>query len=166
MRTSFLYCVLIIVVISACNSVREKPVEENSAIVVEMNDRPYLMLNLTNGNKVNVHELEEKSVIVLFQPDCDHCQHEAEDIEKNIRAFEGYQIFFVSSHPMEIIEKFAVDYKLSAHPSVHFAQASVDDILKKFGPVQTPSIYVYTKGGTLKKSFNGQTDVQSIINVL
>jgi peroxiredoxin len=159
------YCGLMSLLFAAC-AVKEKPVEENAAIIVEMNERPSMILNLANGNKTNIHDIEEKSVIILFQPDCDHCQHEAEDIEKNISAFEGYQLFFVSSYPMEMIQKFAADYKLAVHPSIHFAQASVNDILNKFRPTSAPAIYIYSKGGKLKKSFSGQTDVKLIINEL
>jgi peroxiredoxin len=163
-----LFFVALTLIASAC-AVKEKHDVVSEAISeneVEKNDRPSMFVKLANGNRFNLHDLEEKSVLVLFHPDCDHCQHEAEQIEKNLTAFDGYQLYFVSADNMDLIAKFAADYKLINHPSIHFAQADPNDIYNHFGGIKTPSIYVYTKGGTLKKSFSGQTEVQEIINVL
>jgi peroxiredoxin len=165
MKPIFACSLIFVFAFIACGT-KEKPENAQSALVTEKNERPSLTLLLPNKNKYNFRDVDEKSVLILFQPDCDHCQHEAEDIERRISGFEGYQLYFVSSYPMEIIEKFAADYKLNLHPNVHFAQASVTEILNNVKPTSAPSIYVYSKGGKLKKSFSGQTDVEQIISAL
>jgi peroxiredoxin len=134
--------------------------------VVEKDERPVMQINLSDGRQIEPKTLNKPSILIFFQPDCDHCQHEAQDIEKRLSEFSAYEIYFISSHPMEVIQQFAKDYKLEDKPNVFFGSTSVESVLNNYGAISAPSIYVYTAEGKLKKSFNGQTDVQQIIQML
>src|SRR5690606_5803404 len=41
------------------------------------NDLPDLTASLMNGDLIDMKDLSGNVIIVLFQPDCDHCQREA-----------------------------------------------------------------------------------------
>lgn len=129
------------------------------------NDLPFIPITLTDGTVVNVKDFKGKNILVLFQPDCDHCQHEAEDIEKQLAAFKDYKMYFVSAAPMPEIEKFATTYKLKGKENVVFGNTAAENVLNNFGPIPAPSIYIYNDQ-TLKKGFEGQTDVGLIIQAL
>lgn len=67
---------------------------------------------------------------------------------------------------MEIIQKFAADYKLTGKETVHFGNTTVDNVLNNFGAIHAPSIYVYNEQGNLVASFSGQTAIDTIVKVL
>ena len=37
-------------------------------------------------------------MLMVFSPDCEHCQHETEEIIKNIDQFKKYQIVMATLH--------------------------------------------------------------------
>jgi thioredoxin-related protein len=172
MKKAFLIC--LVALVFACNQsgkktdetlgdAREGRQQEQPAV---KNERPVMTFTLLDGSKVDAQSLQEKMVLVLFQPDCDHCQDEAKQIKNRLEAFKDYQLYFISSHPMEVIEKFAKDYGLYKKPNVHFGATTVDSVLDNYGAISAPSIYIYTKEGKLVEEFEGQVDVEMIIRHL
>ncbi|MBT1706379.1 peroxiredoxin family protein [Chryseosolibacter indicus] len=158
-----MYICLVLILIQSCSK-NEKSAEQKHT--PEHDDRPAMRLSMADGNDVNVKDLNTKIVLVLFQPDCDHCQREAKEIQQHADAFKDYQVYFISSNPMEIIVKFGEDYELNKQANFHFAQTTVESVLNTYGPIATPSVYIYSKNGKLVKQFNGETDIQEIIKVL
>lgn len=151
----------------SCSSKQEdKPAQDNAvASEKEENEYPDIVLRFPDGEQLQAKRLEGKNIFVFFQPDCDHCQHEAVEIEQRLDAFKDYNLYFISSSDMPQILKFAEDYKLDNREKVKFAWTSTESVLTYYGPIQTPSIYIYS-AGKLVKSFNGQTDVENIIKSL
>jgi len=139
--------------------------EKTDGTTGEVNEYPNILLTLTTGEEVGAKTLQGKNVFMLFQPDCDHCQEEAVQIEQRLEEFDGYVIYFISSSPIEQITAFADNFNLNDKKNVQFAQSSTEGVLKHYGPIQTPSVYIYS-AGKLKKSFNGQTDIENILNAL
>lgn len=130
------------------------------------NDLPNLIVNLVNGAPLNLKELRGKTILILFQPDCDHCQRESTAIREHMSAFKGYEIYFLSATTAEDSEKFAKDYKFKNESNVHFAITSVENVIDTFGPVSAPSLYVYSEEHALIKHFNGETPIDDILKVL
>ncbi len=147
--------------ISCSSKKEEKSMTSESAV----NEYPNLVLTIQDGEQVSTRSLEGKNVFVLFQPDCDHCQEEAIEIEQRLDGFKDYTLYFISSSPMPQIVKFAEDYKLENKQNVKFAWTSTEGVLNQYGPIQTPSVYIYSQG-KLVKSFNGQTNIENILNSL
>lgn len=126
---------------------------------------PMLPITKLDGSKLTTKQLKGKTVLVLFQPDCDHCQREAEAIQKHLSAFDGYTLYFVSDAALPQLNQFAQDYKLSGN-NIHFASASIYDIIKVMGPLETPSLFVYSEEGRLVKSFIGETPIEKVLPFL
>jgi peroxiredoxin len=126
------------------------------------NDRPNLPVALVDGQLANLKYQEQKMLLVLFQPECDDCQREITQIRANIEAFGDYQLFFVSSHPVNVLKKFANDYKLADVPNAHFGQVAVESVIANFGQIVAPSLFIYDSNGKLIKSFKGETDINLI----
>jgi peroxiredoxin len=130
------------------------------------NDLPDMQITLVDGNVIDLKTLKSKTVVVLFQPDCDHCQHEAEEIKANLDRFKNQTMYFVSSSPVDQIVKFSKDYKLNDQRNIYFGSTTVQKILDTFGPIAAPSIYIYDESGQLVQKFNGQTPVGEIVQYL
>lgn len=151
-------------VVAGCNG-KEKG-ETKQETPLRASDLPNIQITLLDGNSINAKDFVGKTVLILFQPDCDHCQHEAGEIEDNLAAFRDHTLYFVSSSPVGEITKFANDYKLSGIPNVLFGLTTTESILNNFGPIQAPSIYIYSAEGKLVKHFNGQVEVGEIMKYL
>jgi len=136
------------------------------AAEVMYNDRPDLALTGLDGNQLNAKAITGKSVLIFFQPDCDHCQRETVQIEQNLSAFKDYQLYFISDAAIPQIAEFAQTYKLAGNRSIHFYQTSIADIMRTIGAVQLPTVYVYSENGKLIKTFNGETPIGWILSVL
>jgi peroxiredoxin len=165
MLKAFYVIVVLLLLPMACTSRKEEKAKIPEKAEIAVNEYPDLVLTLENGDQVSTKKLEGKNVFVLFQPECDHCQEEAIEIEQRLDDFKDYTLYFISSSPMAQIVKFAKDYKLDNKQKVKFASTSTEGVLNHYGPIQTPSVYIYSEGKLLK-SFNGQTGVQNIINSL
>ena len=153
--------------VSACST--EKKEETNkpatSEVGTQSNEYPDLSLKLTSGQEVSTKELKGNNVFVLFQPDCDHCQEEAVFIEQRLADFKDYTLYFISSASIDQIRSFAETFRLHNKDNVKFAWTATEGVLNHYGAIRTPSVYIYSNG-KLKGSFNGQTNVENIINAL
>lgn len=162
--------VLTLLFLSVCvlQSCSKKEANTESATETEtpaapVNEQPSFSIILLDNTQVNLKDLTGKNVLVFFQPDCDHCQREAQEFERNLEAFGSATLYFITSGPMEDIKAFADTYKLSGKPNVHFAFTPALNVLNTYGPISAPSIYVYSEDHKLVKGFNGETPIERII---
>ncbi len=161
---NFVLILLTLVVFTACSQSEKK--SETTAVAEKKNDYPEMVITLFDGKTINAKQLSGKNILIMFQPDCEHCQHEATEIEKTLSSFKDYEMYFVSSAPVDQIREFAVKYKLAGKPHITFGSTPSENILNNFGPIPAPSIYLYNENARLVRSFNGQTDVNEIIKYL
>jgi len=162
MFKAFQFFLVLLLGVISCNSKKE---EASKIQVHQVNEYPPLELAFKNGEQLSTKTLQGKNVFILFQPDCDHCQIEAVQVEQHLEEFKDYTLYFISSSPMDQIMAFAKNFKLDAKKNVRFAWTSSEGVLKYYGAIPTPSVYIYSNG-VLKQSFNGQTEIESIVKAL
>ena len=125
-----------------------------------------MLLTKLDGSRVLARDLLGKTVLVVFLPDCDHCQRQAVQIREHLTSFQSYTLCFVSSASLAQLDQFARTYQLAGHANVWFAYTDPANIISGFGYISTPSLYVYAEGGRLVKAFNGETAIESILQSL
>ena len=166
-KTKKLYSLLLCICIAACSPKRNPDDVVITRETAPDENLPDIEFTTLDGRKLQAKTLQgHPSVLVLFQPDCDHCQREAREIKKHIKAFENYQLYFVSTNPAQEVNRFMVDYKFSGEQNVFFVLTDLQSILDTFGPVSTPSLYIYSASGALVRKFNGETDINLILKEL
>jgi peroxiredoxin len=131
-----------------------------------INDLPDMPLVHVDGTEGTAKEIRGKAILILFQPDCDHCQRETVQIREHLSAFEGYTLYFISNAPPQLLNQFAQEYGLSGQPAVRFAHTSTENILSNYGPIDAPSMFLYSEEGRLLKSFIGETAIENILEHL
>ena len=154
-----LLTIVLMISLVACTSDQKKEVQTEPVLV---NELPHLNFTTLDGTATSTRNLETPLVLILFFTDCDHCQREAQDVQKNLDLFKGKNIQFISANDMPLIQQFAVDYGLSNEPNVKFGRAESTDVYMNFGSIPTPAIYVYSAERRLVKSFKGETPVAEI----
>jgi peroxiredoxin len=131
-----------------------------------VNELPELTVNLLNGTPVNLRTLKGKVILILYQPDCDHCQRESTALREHIEALQPYEVYFISASTAQESEAFAATYKFKDQINIHFALTPVEKIISTFGSISAPSLYVYSEDHALVKHFDGETPVEDILKVL
>ncbi|SKC75982.1 peroxiredoxin family protein [Ohtaekwangia koreensis] len=151
--------------VTACNKPQETKTNEQPSTTIAANDLPAMTITSLDGNQFSAKNLTGKNIIIMFQPDCDHCQREAKQIGENIKAFKDYQLYFVSSATREELQKFASEYTLDKFSNVHFGSTSVNDVINTYGQIETPSIYIYDDRKLIQK-FNGEVEISEVVKHL
>ena len=101
-------------------------------------------------------------MLMYFSPDCEHCQHQTEDILHDIRSFKKIQIVMATYQPFESMKSFYEKYDLARY-NIHVGR-DTKFILPPFYRIQSlPFIALYDKKGNLITTFEGNQKVNKIL---
>ena len=108
----------------------------------------------------------KSTVLIIFSPDCEHCQHETKELLDHIQDFKKAQIVMITYQPYEGMVQFYKDYKLADYPQITMGRDT-----KFFFPIffqvrSLPSIFVYNKKGEFKKAFEGSVKIEQVADEL
>ena len=106
---------------------------------------------------------QQATVLVYFEPDCDHCQREALDFQRQAGLLGSARVLWLSTAPRPSLQHFAATYGLGEQ---QVAQIGAEVAHKTFGFAAAPDIMVYHAAGTLAKRFRGETSIEAIIKHL
>jgi hypothetical protein len=106
-----------------------------------------------------------KSIIIYFDPGCDHCQHEVEAIGKRYNEFKDVAFYLVSANEKTQISSFMQTFgkDLNGRNNVTVLHDPELQFFYKFSPTTFPAIYVYSFQGKLIKQFSGTTKVDDLL---
>ena len=148
---------------SQIDSAKEKPIYLRFPTIPE-----FTIYKAPDSTAFSRDELQKKknTIFIIFSPDCEHCQHEAEMITQNIQKFRNTQIVMVTYLPYSEMIKFYHIYKIAEYPQITMGRDT-----KFFFPVffkvrNLPSIFVYDKNGNFKKAFEGDVKPETILAAL
>ena len=101
-------------------------------------------------------------VLIYFNSECQHCQYELGEIQKNVPAFADTEIVFMSSENLSVIREIPPQYTLT-QPNFHFTKINPEDVFENFGSLSVPNIFIYGADGKLIKEFKGETKMEAIL---
>lgn len=164
MKNTFIFITLVTLTIIVARCTGSSGTDSaNKASVV--NDLPFLNVMKTSGEPISLREAPSKSILIFFNPDCDHCQREAQQISAQKSLFKNYSVYFISIDPMDKIQQFALDYKLTDR-NFFFAQADSYEVYKTVGPLPTvPAIFIYANRQFVKK-LEGEVKLEEVMKYL
>lgn len=164
MRLCLLSSLVLTIMLLSCSGPSKNKVTEE-LVSTTTNDLPKMTVLTPDRTHINLSQLKGKAILILFQPDCDHCQREAKEIRQHLDEFKDYSLYFISSDQLPSIEAFGKSYDLLGHGNVKFASTTVDDVIKNFGPIPAPSVYIYSDQKLVKK-FNGEVAIETILQAI
>jgi cytochrome oxidase Cu insertion factor (SCO1/SenC/PrrC family) len=100
------------------------------------------------------------TIIIFFNPECEHCQTEAKNISDSIQLLQKVQITFASSAPLGDIKNFANEYGLLAHPNIKVGRDEKYFLSAFYRLRYAPFVAVYDANGDLMKVFEGGTNIK------
>jgi thioredoxin-related protein len=104
-------------------------------------------------------------LLMLFSPECSHCQHTAEEIVQNRDALKNIQIVMVTLHPIFQMNAFAQSYGLKDLPNVVLGK-DIHYLLPSFYGIHSlPNMAFYRKNGTLIRSVEGALPMEKVLTL-
>lgn len=110
--------------------------------------------------------LGQTSMVVFFNPGCEHCEYEGDLLKKNQRKMANVQVLMVSMSPRDSIIAYSKRYGLDMLSNFHFATDSLFTAHTKFGVQTIPTIFIYGKDGNLRKKFVGEVRIEAVLREL
>ena len=101
-------------------------------------------------------------LLMLFSPECSHCQHAAEEIVQHKESLKNIQIVMATLHTITQMNEFATKYGLKAMPNVVLGK-DVYFILPPFYSIHNlPYMAFYKKNGDLIRTVEGALPMDKV----
>lgn len=126
---------------------------------------PGLQLFLTDSTKYTKENIPKKKqvLLMLFSPDCEHCQHEAEQIVANKEALKNTHIIMASTFPIFRVKEFAEKYGLNEMENVVMTKDPFYLLVSFYAIRSLPYLALYNKNGKLIQTFEGNVGIDKIL---
>ena len=129
---------------------------------------PFTITKVPDSTKFTKNDLSKKkaTIIIIFSPDCDHCQHTTRELTAHINLFKKAQIVMASSLEYPYLKKFYEEYKIANYPNIIMGRDPIYYFGTFYNVRSFPAIFVYDKKGNFIKAFDGTVPVEKIAEVL
>ncbi len=109
-------------------------------------------------------EKNKPLLLMLFNPECDHCQHETEALIKNIDKFKGIQIVMSTTQKFDDMKAFAEKYKLTQNGII--VGRDIAFVMPPYFEMKNlPYLAFYDKNKKLISTFEGAMGIPGILTV-
>ena len=104
-------------------------------------------------------------LLMLFSPDCSHCQHAAQEIVAHKDELKNIQIVMATLRSISQMNAFAETYGLKALPNVVLGKDVYYILPSFYGVRNLPYMAFYKKNGDLIKTFEGGLPIKNVIEL-
>ena len=150
-KVTTLFSLLLVSLFATTTLSAQENIDPNAPFLKDKN-LPKFTLNLTTGKTFNNTQIPKTkyTCIIIFSPDCSHCQDEATELTKNADKFKSVFFIWNSYKEMADIKAFANKYGLDKQSNVVIGKDPEFSIPVFFRPRMTPFVALYDKGQLLK----------------
>lgn len=107
---------------------------------------------------------KKKAVMVMvFNPDCGHCQHETEAILQNIDSFANVQIVMATFMPIASVRSFIEKYELNKYKNIVVTQDPQYFLPTFYMVGNLPFLAFYNKKKELISVFEGSMPIDKVL---
>ena len=150
-KVTTLFSLFILSLFASMTLMAQGNIDPNAPFLKDKNI-PKFTLNLTTGKSFNSTQIPKSkyTCIIIFSPDCSHCQDEATELTKNADKFKSVFFIWNSYKEMADIKAFAIKYGLDKQSNVIVGRDPEFAIPVFFRPRMTPFVALYANGQLLK----------------
>lgn len=141
--------------------------DSNQPIYKRFPTTPPFKLLLTDSSTTFTDKDLKKNLpllIMIFSPDCDHCQHHAEEMVNNREKFKKIQVVMASAFPIAKLKEFYTIYQLDKLENIIIGQDREFILGTYYKMKSLPFLAFYDKKGNLIDVFEGALPVDKILN--
>jgi thioredoxin-related protein len=128
---------------------------------------PFKLLQTDSVSMFTKNDLKKNKpvLVILFNPDCEHCKHETDEIIKHIDDLKKVQIIMATMAPHAAMKDFYAKYKLGEFKNIKVGR-DFQYMLPSFYSVRTlPYLAMYDQKGNLLTTFEGSMKIEELIKV-
>ena len=103
-------------------------------------------------------------VIGHFDPDCDHCQYMAGQINSHPTLFTHTFFVMATSADSGLVHHFAQRYQWVGRENIRVVLDKSQSFYKSFGTAMVPFFFVYNQDGALKKKIPGEIKIEHLLD--
>ena len=123
-----------------------------------------LMPDSSRFTKANLKK--QATLIMYFSPDCDHCIHQMEDMNKRIKDFNKYQVIMVTHQPMTELVEFIHKFNLGGKENFKIGKDDKFQLPGFYAIKSLPFFAVYNKDGKIVATHESNTSVDTLLKGL
>lgn len=129
---------------------------------------PVKLLMIDSSSYFTKESLSKKTptMLMLFNPECEHCQHETAEVVKNIDKFKGVQIVMTTYMPFASMLAFREKYKLGDYKNITVAQDTHFFLPSFYMISNLPFLAFYNKKKELISIFEGTLSIEKVLEEL
>lgn len=105
-------------------------------------------------------------LVMLFSPDCSHCQHTAEELVKNKEELKDIYVVMSTVHSVSQMNAFVTAYNLKELPNLTVGKDIYFLLPPFYGIRNFPFMAFYNKKGNFISAFEGSMPVAKMIALL
>jgi thioredoxin-related protein len=126
---------------------------------------PFTLYKLPDSSKFAKTDLKKKkkTLLIIFSPDCDHCQQETKNLTAAMDKFKKIQIVMASWLPYNEILKFYGDYNIAAYPNITMGWDKSFFLPPFYKLHNLPFMALYDKKGNLINVFEGTVSLDKVL---
>jgi thioredoxin-related protein len=102
-------------------------------------------------------------LVMIFSPECSHCQHTAEELVQNKEKWKDIHIVMSTMHPLWQMNQFVDAYKLSGFSNLVVGRDASYILPSFYGVHSLPYLAFYNKKGNLITGFEGSMPLDKIL---
>lgn len=102
-------------------------------------------------------------LLMIFSPDCSHCQHTAEELVANKEKLKNLYIVMATLHPLSQMNAFVQQYRLQQIPNLIVGKDYSYILPSFYGIRNLPYLAFYNKKGKLITGFEGSMPLDRIL---
>ncbi|MBS1633901.1 MAG: redoxin domain-containing protein, partial [Bacteroidetes bacterium] len=103
-------------------------------------------------------------LIIIFNPDCEHCQKETEELLDSMNHFKNIQIVMATMMPFDKMNEFIKKYKLDNFKNIVVGQDNQYFLPVFYMVSNLPYLALYNKMGELITTYEGAVPIHTVIN--
>ena len=128
---------------------------------------PLQLILADSATKYTKADLPKKKpvLIMLFSPDCDHCQHEAESFAANAEALKNIHVLMITTYPIYRMAAFAEKYGVNRMKNVVVAKDPYYQMIPFYDVRNFPFLALYDKKGNLLQAMEGSVSIEKISDI-
>ncbi len=129
---------------------------------------PFKITRAPDSTSFTKDDLKRKraTIIMIFSPDCEHCQHETRELIAHIDLFKKIQIVMATPLDYYYVNKFYEDFGIAKYPNIIIGRDPGYNLGTFYKVHSFPSIFLYNKKGEFVQAFDGSVPVEKIAEAL
>jgi len=139
--------------------------QKKKSKVEALKNIPTFSVNDINGNSLTNHNLPEgNKVLVYFNPDCEYCQAEMDELTKINKKHPDINWIMFTDKPLNEIKKFAEKYKLDKTKNITWCNDPKSEVYLKFAMTGIPYFLGYNSENKLVHRSTGAIKLEKILS--